>query len=136
MTDKFLRSPCSLQISTLPDMYTRYSVAGYGTHTPNFFLVQQYGGGDVNKCVDDNQWCWTCEPPSEGTTIDSFAVCYPRKATSRQKDRLGPTLTYITCITCAPNQFTRGGRDCERKSFTLQCRLQMTPERPLPPHFL
>lgn len=57
-----------------PYMYTRYSVAGYGTHTPNYFLVQQYGDGDVDNCVEDNQWCFTCEPPSEGTSLESFSI--------------------------------------------------------------
>ena len=55
-----------------PYFYARYSVGGYGTSTPNFWEIQQYGGGDVNNCVESNQFCWVCEPPSEHTTLDAF----------------------------------------------------------------
>lgn len=57
-----------------PYLYTRYSVGGYGTSTPNYWKIQKYGGGDVNKCVESNMWCYTCEPESEKTTLDSFVI--------------------------------------------------------------
>lgn len=38
-----------------PNAYTRYSVGGYGTTTPNYWKIDQYGGGDVNSCVESNQ---------------------------------------------------------------------------------
>merc|ERR1719361_1140620 len=33
-----------------PYMYTRYSVGGYGTHTPNYWKIQQYGGCSIDGC--------------------------------------------------------------------------------------
>ena len=55
-----------------PYFYARYSVGGYGTSTPNFWEIQEYGGGDVDNCVESNQFCWVCEPQSEGTTLSAF----------------------------------------------------------------
>ena len=55
-----------------PYFYARYSVGGYGDHTPNFWEIQQYAGGDLDKCVVSNQYCYVCEPPSEHATLDSF----------------------------------------------------------------
>eukprot|EP01063_Lacrimia_lanifica_P037658 TRINITY_DN77_c0_g1_i4.p1 TRINITY_DN77_c0_g1~~TRINITY_DN77_c0_g1_i4.p1 ORF type:complete len:542 (+),score=264.95 TRINITY_DN77_c0_g1_i4:50-1675(+) len=55
-----------------PYFYARYSVGGYGTHTPNYWEIEQYGGGDLNNCVESNQFCYVCEPPSENTTLASF----------------------------------------------------------------
>jgi hypothetical protein len=55
-----------------PYFYARYSVAGYGDHTPNFWEINQYGGGDINKCVESNQFCYVCEPPTENTTLAAF----------------------------------------------------------------
>lgn len=57
-----------------PALYTRYSIGGYGTHTPNYWKIEQYGGGSVDGCTEDNMWCWSCEPQSEGTTLDSFSI--------------------------------------------------------------
>eukprot|EP01106_Pelomyxa_sp_JSP_P000158 TRINITY_DN1021_c0_g1_i4.p2 TRINITY_DN1021_c0_g1~~TRINITY_DN1021_c0_g1_i4.p2 ORF type:complete len:421 (+),score=166.31 TRINITY_DN1021_c0_g1_i4:102-1364(+) len=57
-----------------PYLYARYSVGGYGTSTPNYWKIQQYGGGDINNCVASNQYCYVCEPPSEGTTLASFSM--------------------------------------------------------------
>jgi len=64
-----------------PYFYTRYSVGGYGTHTPNYWKVQKYGGGSLDGCTPENQYCYTCEPPSEKTTLDSFAI-FPEPANS------------------------------------------------------
>jgi hypothetical protein len=38
-----------------PYAYTRYSVGGYGTTTTNYWKIDQYGGGDVDSCVESNQ---------------------------------------------------------------------------------
>jgi len=57
-----------------PYMYARYSVGGYGTDTPNYYKIQQFGGGDINKCVEANQFCYVCEPPSEGTSLNDFEI--------------------------------------------------------------
>merc|ERR1719189_1494250 len=57
-----------------PYMYTRYSVGGYGTHTPNYWKIQQYGGGSIDGCKESNMWCYTCEPPSEHTSLKSFVI--------------------------------------------------------------
>lgn len=57
-----------------PALYTRYSIGGYGTHTPNYWKIQQYGQGNIDNCNEGNMWCWSCEPESEGTTLDSFSI--------------------------------------------------------------
>lgn len=57
-----------------PYMYTRYSVAGYGTHTPNYWKITEFGGGSVDGCKESNMWCYTCEPPSEHTSLKSFVI--------------------------------------------------------------
>jgi len=57
-----------------PYAYTRYSVGGYGTSTPNFWEIEQNCGGSVDNANESNQWCYTCEPQSEGTTSASFAI--------------------------------------------------------------
>jgi len=57
-----------------PYMYTRYSVGGYGTATPNYWKVEQYGQGNLDNCKEDNMWCYTCEPPSEKTSLKSFVI--------------------------------------------------------------
>lgn len=57
-----------------PYLYTRYSVGGYGTSTPNYWKIQKYGQGNVDNCKESNMWCYTCEPESEKTTIDSFVI--------------------------------------------------------------
>jgi hypothetical protein len=55
-------------------MYMRYSVGGYGPNTPNYWKIQQYGGGSVDGCKADSQFCWVCEPQSENTTLGSFSI--------------------------------------------------------------
>jgi len=57
-----------------PYMYTRYSVGGYGTATPNYWKVQQYCQGSLDSADESNMWCYTCEPPSEHTSLDSFTI--------------------------------------------------------------
>ncbi|KAG0232346.1 hypothetical protein B0O80DRAFT_427005 [Mortierella sp. GBAus27b] len=55
-----------------PYVYTYYSVGGYGTSTPNYWKIQEYG--TVDKCVESNMWCYTCEPKSENTTLADFDI--------------------------------------------------------------
>merc|ERR1719189_46683 len=57
-----------------PYMYTRYSVGGYGTSTPNYWKIQQNCQGSIDNADESNQWCYTCEPQSEHTTLDSFSI--------------------------------------------------------------
>jgi hypothetical protein len=57
-----------------PYAYTRYSVAGYGTNTPNYWKVQEYCGGDINNANAANEWCFTCEPPASNETINNFGI--------------------------------------------------------------
>jgi len=57
-----------------PYMYARYSVGGYGTSTPNYWKIQQYGQGSLDNCKESNMWCYTCEPPSEKTSLKSFVI--------------------------------------------------------------
>jgi len=57
-----------------PYLYARYSVGGYGTSTPNYWKIDQYGGGNINNCVESNQYCYVCEPPSEGTSLNDFVI--------------------------------------------------------------
>jgi hypothetical protein len=55
-----------------PYFYTRYSVAGYGTSTPNYWKIQEYCGGDVNNASPENLFCYTCEPPDQNSTYSDF----------------------------------------------------------------
>lgn len=57
-----------------PYLYMRYSVGGYGTNTPNYWKIDQYGGGNMSNCNELNQYCWVCEPPSEGTDLSDFSI--------------------------------------------------------------
>jgi hypothetical protein len=57
-----------------PYAYARYSVGGYGNNTPNYWKIATFGKGNIDNCVEDNLWCFTCEPPSEGDTIDNFSI--------------------------------------------------------------
>jgi GH18 family chitinase len=54
--------------------YCRYSVAGYGTSTPNYWKVTEYCGGSVDNASPANEWCYTCEPPSANETFSNFAI--------------------------------------------------------------
>ncbi|KAF0712921.1 hypothetical protein As57867_004587, partial [Aphanomyces stellatus] len=62
-----------------PYSYATYSVAGYGTTTPNYWKVAAYG--DLSGCNDSNNWCYVCEPPSENTTLADFTI-FPEPANS------------------------------------------------------
>jgi len=57
-----------------PYLYAYYSVGGYGTSTPNYWKIQQYGNGALSGCTAANQFCYVCEPPTEGTNLDSFFI--------------------------------------------------------------
>jgi len=57
-----------------PALYTRYSIGGYGTHTPNYWKIEEFGQGSIDNCNEDNMWCYSCEPQSEGTSLDSFSI--------------------------------------------------------------
>ncbi|KAF9209558.1 hypothetical protein BGZ49_003343 [Haplosporangium sp. Z 27] len=56
-----------------PYAYTYYTVGGYGTSTPNFYKIQQFGGS-VSDCTEANMWCYTCEPQSQNTTLADFDI--------------------------------------------------------------
>ncbi|KAF9956800.1 hypothetical protein BGZ72_002440 [Mortierella alpina] len=55
-----------------PYVYTTYSVGGYGEQTPNYYKIDKYGG--ITGCTEANQWCYTCEPEEQGTTLASFDI--------------------------------------------------------------
>lgn len=57
-----------------PYAYTRYSVAGYGTQTPNYWKVQEYCDGSVDNASPANEFCYTCEPPSSNETLNFFGI--------------------------------------------------------------
>eukprot|EP01147_Barroeca_monosierra_P005573 gene5573-8936_t len=57
-----------------PYLYMRYSVGGYGKHTPNYWKIEKYGNGNMTNCNEENQYCWVCEPPSEGTSLKDFSI--------------------------------------------------------------
>lgn len=97
-----------------PALYMRNSIAGYGTHTPNYWKIARYGGPEA--CTPANQCkpmpvsntpsqpmarrllltpsgvarlaadCYVCEPQSEHTSLDvSFSV-FPEPAKARAAD--------------------------------------------------
>jgi len=66
-----------------PALYTRYSIGGYGTHTPNYWKITQFGQGNIDNCNEENMWCYSCEPQSEGTTLDSFSIFPEPKSSAR-----------------------------------------------------
>ncbi|KAJ3294148.1 hypothetical protein HDU79_011408 [Rhizoclosmatium sp. JEL0117] len=58
-----------------PWAYAQYSIFNYGSTTPTFqSTIGTYAGGDIAKCNAGNQFCYACEPPSNGNTPDSYAV--------------------------------------------------------------
>ncbi|KAJ3065967.1 hypothetical protein HDU98_010694 [Podochytrium sp. JEL0797] len=58
-----------------PWAYAQHSIFNYGSSTPTFqSTIQKYGGGLITGCNEANQFCYACEPPSNGNTPDSFAV--------------------------------------------------------------
>ena len=52
----------------------RYSVGGYGTHTPNYWSIEKYGDGSVDGCTAENQYCYVCEPENSGETLSNFVI--------------------------------------------------------------
>ncbi|KAF9116481.1 hypothetical protein BGX27_002153 [Mortierella sp. AM989] len=63
-----------------PYLYTYYTVGGYGTSTPNYYKIQQFGGS-LSSCTEDNMWCYTCEPKSENTVLADFDI-FPEPSNS------------------------------------------------------
>ncbi|KAI8617615.1 hypothetical protein BC830DRAFT_1112881 [Chytriomyces sp. MP71] len=58
-----------------PWAYMQKSIYDYGTTTATFqSTIGTYGGGDPSKCNESNQFCYACEPPSNGNTPDSYAI--------------------------------------------------------------
>ncbi|KAG9324431.1 hypothetical protein KVV02_004451 [Mortierella alpina] len=55
-----------------PFLYTYYSVGGYGENTPNYYKIKKYGS--IQGCTEQNQWCFTCEPEAQQTTLESFDI--------------------------------------------------------------
>jgi len=64
-----------------PYFYARYSVGGYGTSTPNYWKIQQFGQGSLDNCDESNQFCYVCEPPSEKTDLDLDFSVFPEPNT-------------------------------------------------------
>jgi len=60
-----------------PYLYMKYSVGGYGTATPNYWKIQQFGGGSTSGCTAANQYCYVCEPPSEHTALGTSFSIFP-----------------------------------------------------------
>ncbi|KAJ3238086.1 hypothetical protein HDU78_003694 [Chytriomyces hyalinus] len=58
-----------------PWSYSYYSIFNYGSTTPTYqSTIQKYGGGQITGCNEGNQFCYSCEPPSNGNTFDSFTI--------------------------------------------------------------
>lgn len=55
-------------------VYARYSVGGYGSHTPNFWSIKKYGNGSVDNCVESNNFCYVCEPRSQKEGLKDFQL--------------------------------------------------------------
>ena len=63
-----------------PALYMGNSVAGYGTHTPNYWKIERFGG--PSHCTAENLYCFVCEPRSEQTSFSVYPE--PAKASSWQ----------------------------------------------------
>ncbi|KAI8621958.1 hypothetical protein BC830DRAFT_12345 [Chytriomyces sp. MP71] len=50
-------------------LYMKYSIA-YFVVGPNAWKLN----GDPSSCTPNNQFCYVCEPPTEGTTLADFAI--------------------------------------------------------------
>ncbi|KAJ3062419.1 hypothetical protein HDU98_001724, partial [Podochytrium sp. JEL0797] len=61
-------------------MVSKYSIAYFSTG-PNVWKISQYGNGTASGCTVANQFCYVCEPPSEGTTLSAFTI-FPEPAQS------------------------------------------------------
>jgi hypothetical protein len=75
-----------------PYAYTRYSVAGYGTDTPNYWKITEYCGGSIDNASPANEWCYTCEPPTANETLNNFAI-FPEPTYSKTWQQ---AVTYVT----------------------------------------
>ncbi|KAJ3075543.1 hypothetical protein HDU98_007789 [Podochytrium sp. JEL0797] len=65
-----------------PWAYALNSIFNYGSSTPTYqSTIQKYGGGNMANCNVANQFCYACEPPSNGNTYDSFSI-FPEPANS------------------------------------------------------
>jgi len=60
-----------------PYMYARYTIGGYAAKGPNFWKIEKYAGGDLDKCTADNQWCWVCEPPEQKPVVGRDFKMFP-----------------------------------------------------------
>ena len=74
-------SPCRWDFNCFGYLYTRYSVGGYGSSTPNFWKIQQNCAGSVDNASPENEWCYTCEPQSADEGLGDFAM-FPEPAWS------------------------------------------------------
>ncbi|KAJ3027556.1 UNVERIFIED_CONTAM: hypothetical protein HDU68_003592 [Siphonaria sp. JEL0065] len=53
----------------------KFSINDYGSTTPTYqSTIQKYAGGDISKCNESNQYCWACEPPSNGNKLEDFTI--------------------------------------------------------------
>ncbi|KAI9330414.1 hypothetical protein BDR26DRAFT_871523 [Obelidium mucronatum] len=58
-----------------PYAYAKYSIDNYSHSSPTYqSTIQKYGGGNFASCNEANQFCYACEPPSNGNTFDSFTI--------------------------------------------------------------
>ncbi|KAJ3075397.1 hypothetical protein HDU98_008226 [Podochytrium sp. JEL0797] len=61
-----------------PYFYAKYSIGSFSTG-PNYWKIQQYGGGSAAGCNESNMWCYTCESETANTTLSDFVV-FPEPA--------------------------------------------------------
>ncbi|KAJ3031141.1 UNVERIFIED_CONTAM: hypothetical protein HDU68_006272 [Siphonaria sp. JEL0065] len=66
-----------------PYAYAKYSIDMY-SHTSATYqsTIQKYGSGAFSNCNESNQYCYACEPPSNGNTPDSFTI-FPEPGNSQ-----------------------------------------------------
>jgi hypothetical protein len=60
--------------SCFPFLYARYSVAGYGPNTPNYWRITENCGGDINNASPSNEYCYVCEPQNANESLGDFAI--------------------------------------------------------------
>lgn len=59
-----------------PYAYMKYSIGAYNP-SPNYWKIEKYGGGSTDGCNEGNQFCYTCEPPSEHADVDHSYTVFP-----------------------------------------------------------
>lgn len=64
-----------------PYAYAQYSIAGYGSTSPQYWHIEKYGNGDVSHCTPDNQYCYVCEPKSAGEGAKDYLI-FPEPSNS------------------------------------------------------